>query len=239
VGKAKLPGIYSIKCIANGKFYVGKSKNVIKRLTTHFWHLNRGTHTNQYLQNAYNLYGHSSFERNVLELCSVDDLKIRESFWTDACESLIHANGFNIKDPLECKNHTFDHIRYTNLDPYATHYKSIYQFTMNGEYIRVWTSIELAASTLGLHASNISYAASGKSSQCGNYRWSYSEVCLPLKQRTVYKGDMCKVRKRVVNVKSGKIFESVLLAAISINMTSSNLIKKFKKYGSYLDLKYY
>lgn len=51
-----MKGIYSIEI--NGKYYIGKDVNIdkSKRLTEHLNLLNKNTHYNKYLQNAYNKY---------------------------------------------------------------------------------------------------------------------------------------------------------------------------------------
>ena len=58
--------IYEIVNRVNGMKYYGVTKNVNRRSMDHFKHLSNGKHTNSYLQHAYNKYGLSSFEFNVI-----------------------------------------------------------------------------------------------------------------------------------------------------------------------------
>jgi group I intron endonuclease len=63
-----ISGIYKIRNIVNGKCYIGSSKNIHKRLLTHRNNLCKGTHKNKHLQNAWNLYGDTSFVFEIVEL---------------------------------------------------------------------------------------------------------------------------------------------------------------------------
>lgn len=65
----KLSGIYQIRNIVNKKVYIGQTKQPFcKRFLHHVWKLKKGTHDNQHLQNAFNLYSEESFVFEVLEV---------------------------------------------------------------------------------------------------------------------------------------------------------------------------
>ena len=76
-------GIYRIICMVNGKSYIGQSVSVDGRVMYHLKKLMSGTHFNKHLQSAFSLYGPDQFIAEVIELCSKDDLTIREQFWID------------------------------------------------------------------------------------------------------------------------------------------------------------
>jgi group I intron endonuclease len=67
-------GVYKIKNLIDGKVYVGSSVNIENREYKHFWMLNRGTHDNQHLQNAFNKFGKESFKFDIIEECASDNL---------------------------------------------------------------------------------------------------------------------------------------------------------------------
>lgn len=88
-------GIYCILCTANGKRYVGQSRNVQRRLIVHRSLLRRGVHFNVHLQAAYTKYESESFETSVLELCGEDMLDIRERAWIAYFHSTEREFGYN------------------------------------------------------------------------------------------------------------------------------------------------
>lgn len=64
-------GVYAIRCIADGRIYVGSSIALSTRLGHHEKALRRGVHGNANLQQAWSTFGSDSFECYVLEF-SVD-----------------------------------------------------------------------------------------------------------------------------------------------------------------------
>jgi len=92
-------GIYCIENKQTGKKYVGKSKDIAKRLSQHKYALKKGTHHNDYLQNAYKRYGKESFEYYVLEeLDKYDPIKLSfmEMDWIDFLNSFDNEYGYNL-----------------------------------------------------------------------------------------------------------------------------------------------
>lgn len=82
---SKAFGIYRIRCQVNGHFYIGSTiENFANRWSKHRTDLRRGRHQNPRLQRAWNKYGSSAFEFEVLEV--VDDrgqMTEREQAWLD------------------------------------------------------------------------------------------------------------------------------------------------------------
>lgn len=74
-------GVYKITNGANGKFYIGSSSNTVARFCSHRSLLNKGTHPNLKLQNAWNKYGPSSFTFETIEKC--ENVIEREQYWID------------------------------------------------------------------------------------------------------------------------------------------------------------
>lgn len=89
-------GIYSITNIKNNKKYIGYSIDIKRRWQTHKRDLKNNKHENEHLQNAYNLYGESNFIYEIVELCSIDEIKEREMYWIKHYDS--KKNGYNMSD---------------------------------------------------------------------------------------------------------------------------------------------
>lgn len=85
-------GIY---CIffedVDNKYYIGCSTNLKRRISDHLASLLLNEHSNKKLQNTYNKYGKIVVE--IIEICSVDVLFDRETYWINQFDSFHH--GFN------------------------------------------------------------------------------------------------------------------------------------------------
>lgn len=91
-------GIYKIENIVNGKMYVGRSKNINKRLGAHKSELRHNKHGNPHLQAAWNKYDETNFICLPIEFCDIDLLKEREDFWIKELKTLDRNFGYNIKE---------------------------------------------------------------------------------------------------------------------------------------------
>jgi hypothetical protein len=73
----KISGIYKIVNLVDNKYYVGSSYDIInKRWSQHIRKLNSKKHHNDYLTNAWHLYGSNNFIFQVIEVC--DECKLQE-----------------------------------------------------------------------------------------------------------------------------------------------------------------
>ncbi len=101
----KICGIYGLLNTANGKWYVGQSDHITRRIKSHFAPLLRGTHYNQRLQRDFSTFGRACFEVKILEECSCDLLDEREQAWIDKHRSSVRGRGYNAMDVIfpRCK----------------------------------------------------------------------------------------------------------------------------------------
>lgn len=90
-------GIYCIENNTTKKKYIGQSINIDDRWIKHKSDLNKGTHDNDYLQNAWNKYGEKDFSFYVLEFCDKDVLDEREIYYMDLKNVLNREFGYNLK----------------------------------------------------------------------------------------------------------------------------------------------
>lgn len=94
-------GIYCIKNIINGKIYIGKSKNIYKRIHQHLYDLrnNRIKNENSYLLRSWYKYGNENFEYFVLEFLEENEnlVKERELYWMNKLNSLNREFGYNLR----------------------------------------------------------------------------------------------------------------------------------------------
>lgn len=90
-------GIYVIENIANRKVYIGRSKDIGSRISSHKHNLRNNIHINKYLQNAWNKYGENNFKFYVLEECNtLEDTYDKEIFYIDKFKSCDRKYGYNL-----------------------------------------------------------------------------------------------------------------------------------------------
>lgn len=132
----KIAGIYRIEI--NNKFYIGSSNNIKIRWRQHKSDLKGGRHVNPYLQNAYNKYGKVQFELlEEMPGATDEELRVKEDFYLK-----LYKAEYNIQDPK------------TNFN-----IKPVFQFDLEGNFIKEYPDAYSAAETLGISASNIQHAA--------------------------------------------------------------------------------
>jgi len=92
----KVCGIYSIRNMVNGKWYVGQGVNVYTRKSQHFCLLKSGGHFNDYLQKSFLKYGIQNFNFRVIETVPEDMLDTRERYWIVYYRSNERSYGYNL-----------------------------------------------------------------------------------------------------------------------------------------------
>ena len=88
-------GIYGIKNLINGKWYIGQSKNIFARRHKHFYTLKHNLHQNDHLQSSFNKYGESAFEFHIIEEVDESMIDAREKTWILHYNSIDPAYGYN------------------------------------------------------------------------------------------------------------------------------------------------
>lgn len=90
-------GVYMILNKVSGKKYIGSASVSFKaRWNLHRSRLNRGVHTNVYLQQAWQKHGELAFEFLILETCAPMDCVKQEQFWIDFHKSAERETGYNL-----------------------------------------------------------------------------------------------------------------------------------------------
>lgn len=101
-------GIYKIENLIDKKIYIGSSVNIKNREYRHFKMLERGTHDNQHLQNAFHKFGKESFKFQIIEECDNSNLIERENFYITSLKSNNSEFGYNMATVNEFRRNTFN-----------------------------------------------------------------------------------------------------------------------------------
>lgn len=131
--KTIIVGIYLIHNKVNNKNYIGQSKNILSRWTTH----RADSKTkNSPLYYAIRKYGLENFEFSILEECEIEELPLREDYYIDKYNAYV-PYGYNINKP---------ETHYTNLS-IPQKYKNIIKELKNTNktYIKIGEEFGLSA----------------------------------------------------------------------------------------------
>ncbi len=92
--------IYVGRCLTTNKVYVGSTIRGKKRVLGHIRDLNKGTHSNSFLQRAWDKYGSGDFKWHVVEVCRPNQLLSREQWWIGFLRAGDRGYGFNLLYPV-------------------------------------------------------------------------------------------------------------------------------------------
>jgi len=98
---SKYAGIYAVINLNNGKVYIGSSNNLYTRKKSHFNDLKKNNHTNQHLQNAYNIDNKYFIMVEIEKVENVNNLHLREQYWMDELKSYDRTVGYNINQKAD------------------------------------------------------------------------------------------------------------------------------------------
>lgn len=98
-------GIYGIRNMIDGKWYIGQSTDIDNRKQRHFCALKGGYHFNKHLQMSFIKYGINNFEFRILEETPESMLDIRERAWITYFESRNDKKGYNFEDGGNLNKH--------------------------------------------------------------------------------------------------------------------------------------
>lgn len=215
-----ISGIYKISNTENGKFYIGSSKNIVKRWNEHKWALKNNRHRNRPMQSAYNKYGADVFIYEVIEVVNdIEQLRNIEQKYINSLNACGRTVGYNLSERVDCvclsgdrhpqygktwsqkskdklsksisgKNHPLygtkvsestkakmratvgDKLRGKN-NPRC---KSVIQYSLNGEFIKIWDYAKQATEEIGIDNSIILKCCKGGVKSAGGFKWEYNNI---------------------------------------------------------------
>jgi len=105
--------IYVVKCLANGKHYVGQAQLLTGkdlrhygthgRWIGHLYEARTGRKTCRYLNHAIQKYGSDNFEVTPVLTCKIEDLTKYEDMFMELYNSMVdNGNGYNLRSAGRC-----------------------------------------------------------------------------------------------------------------------------------------
>ena len=175
-------GIYCIENLVNGKMYFGQSSNLKRRERNHFGRLKTGTSKLRKLQRAFDKYNKDSFRFFVVEYCNELLLDEREIEWIKIFET--KEKGYNCTEGgkkgsfcQETKTKMSKNSAKTGLGLFgkdSKKAKKVYQYDLEGNFIREWGAVIEVAKHLSVHERQISRCACGRRPRWKEYLFFYT-----------------------------------------------------------------
>lgn len=173
-----ISGVYMIQNIVNGKMYIGSSKNINKRFIEHRLHLRKNKHYNTHLQRAWNKHTENNFKFIILEEISFDKSKLKnlEQKYLDIYKPYDHEIGYNMrKHANSCA--VANKCNYTSEFNIKTKSKPVYQYDLNGKFLKEWSSESEASRFFNGHPGSIGDVCRKTIKTCYGFVWRHkSEI---------------------------------------------------------------
>lgn len=147
-------GIYKIENLINHKIYIGQSIEIEKRWLKHL-----SAKDDFIIHKALRKYGKDAFSFQILEECDIMELDEKENYWINFYNSII-PNGYNMIPGG------------SNGAGFAKG-KKILQYTLNGEFVKEYSSANQASLETGIDHTSICACCRGESQRSGNFQWKY------------------------------------------------------------------
>lgn len=216
--------IYKITNLINGKVYIGQTTRSLKKR----WY----EHCNEFktrknclaIHSAIKTYGKDNFLVEEIDHATDKiDLSKKEQYWI-AYYNSISPNGYNLTSGGEHTTFTPEALKRMSLkqkEYWKTHtstsVKPVFQYTLDGEFIRQWDSIKQASESLNINNGNLCQACrKGKNKSAGGFLWSYSK-----EDHLRHLGSRLKP---VVCLETQKTYKSVKEAALAIKRSPGTLV---------------
>ncbi len=112
----KTQGIYVIVNIHTAQAYIGSSVDVASRWTSHKRELRQGCHKNGLLQEAWDQWGHTAFQLQILERVGErKELEAREQHYLDLFQPFYNESLFAVRAPYRTwRSDALDEARFWN-----------------------------------------------------------------------------------------------------------------------------
>ena len=244
----EVSGIYMLTCRINGKRYIGKSKNIRRRLNEH----KRCQSFAPIISKAIAKYGWDAFDKEILEVCSIEELDEKEIYYIAKIQpeyNLAKGGG----GPTGCKPSlkTIELLRQAAKKQWADeeNLKLLKKPIICIDTGEIFDSVKSAAVSVGVAPSCISGVLNGRWKTAGGYRWAYLNPDDKVSEETSKKLGKAncgrkqsaeQIEKRAAHtrkhkhvnwnkpvfcVETGEFFSSVKIAAESVGVHQSFLSK--------------
>lgn len=197
-------GIYRIRNLVNNKIYIGSSKNINHRKSAHLYDLRNQKHKNIHLQRSYNKYKEEKFLFDIIELCEIENLILKEQHYINTLKpeyniSLIAGSTVGMKRPdqslriiefnknkivsQQTKERVSNTLKQIGHKPSRKCIeesikilrKPVIQLDLEGNFIKEFSSITEACKELNMATGNLSKVCKNESRSLKGFKWKYKK----------------------------------------------------------------
>jgi hypothetical protein len=181
-------GIYRIKNIKNGKFYIGSTNNLIRRNKEHFSLLKRNKNHCKILQRAYNKYGEEAFTFEVLAYCPKEYLFKLEQWFVDTLKPQYNSCLIDVSVPIGLSGtgylYTDEHkeikrkeafTKLNTIDNFGWKSRVIEKLNDNKDVVKEYSSLKEYATEHNCSIGNVGKALK-KRNKCKGFYIRYKET---------------------------------------------------------------
>jgi group I intron endonuclease len=216
--------IYVIENKIDGKKYIGQTTDTKRRWNEHSKLLQRNSHKNYHLQDAWNEFGVENFHLSVLEEVKTENRLERELFYIQKFKTTDKNFGYNLaastRKGIPHNKESIEVIRDSQRSI------PVLQIDFNGEIVKRWRGgCRHASKYCGLQSS-IWNCCNGNTCSYSNYIWIYEKDYdkFDLDYHLRNKGDKI-VAQLDMNKNLIKIWERIDIAADTLGLDRSSISK--------------
>lgn len=180
----KILGIYKIESKTSGKYYIGSTINMKSRWSRHKSDLRKNKHHSIILQRAWNKYGESDFEFEILEECKIENLLKREQFYLTSLLPIYNispnaGNCVGVKHTLESSEKKRKYAIDNNIRPPRETWEKkqikVNALDSEGKVVNSFPSLAEACRFVGRNHTYVSTItrAIKRNIKAYGYKWSY------------------------------------------------------------------
>lgn len=203
-----IPGLYYIQ-FPNKKFYIGSSINLRKRLQGHFHKSKKLNHHNKHFQSTFNKYK----DNIIVKIYYTLNISIARELEQKLLNKYVE-NTF-------CINVSSDIYI-----PVVARRVQIYEYSIEGNYVKTWDSISEAARFYNVTTSSIRDVLSGKSFHCRGRRFNRTLVDFLAKDMTDSKWGLFVVNQYTLNNELVNTFRTISEAKKAFKKKNPYVIKE-------------
>jgi hypothetical protein len=160
--------IYKITNVLDGKVYIGQTMRKFEDRKKEHLKSFKDNKSQTVLIKAVLKHGVDNFNFEVVEECNNDQIDEKEIYYIKQYNSKA-PNGYNVRSGGREKLNTTNSNRHTVAKP-------VYQYTIEGDFIKEFKSASQAALELNIHNTTISQCCRGERLSTGGFIWSRKKV---------------------------------------------------------------